>query len=169
MAEPRFEFRLEALLQHRRSVEKEHQRKVAEIQQETQRLVRQIQECQARIETENKTLTREKLVGALDMQYIAHEKKFVGNLHLQIALTMQKLAGVEQKLAAARVELLAAAKARKVIEKLREKQQGRWRAELDRKEAAQMDEIGTQIAMREAERLQGQEAAERMLAARGEA
>src|SRR4051812_9981198 len=129
MAEPRFEFRLEALLEHRRSIEKEHQRTVAAIQQQIQAIMRQIQNAQMRIAMENRTLTSEKLVGSLDMQYIAHEKRFVGNLHLHIAVTMQKLAGVEQTLAAARAELLQAAKARKVMEKLREKQLARWRAE----------------------------------------
>jgi flagellar FliJ protein len=148
MAQPRFEFKLEGLLEHRRQLEKDHQRKVAEIQQEAQYITRQIREAQTRIVLENRKLTGEKLVGKLDMAYIAHEKRYVGNLHVHIALMMQNLAGVEQKLAAARVGLLAAAKARKVIEKLREKQLARWRAEQDHKEAAMMDEIGTQIALR---------------------
>jgi flagellar protein FliJ len=152
MAQARFEFRLEALLEHRRAIEKEHQRKVAEIQQQVPVLVRQIRDAQLRIAIENKALTGDKLVGPLDMQYIAHEKRFVGNLHMHIALTMQRLAGVEQTLAAARLELLAAAKARKVIEKLREKQFGRWRDSLNRKEAAEMDEIAMQIAVREIDR-----------------
>src|ERR1035437_7784543 len=128
MAEPRFEFRLEGVLEHRRSIEKEHQRKVAGIQQQVQVLMRQIRDAQLRIAMENKALTAEKLTGTLDMQYIAHEKKYVGNLHVFIALTMQRVAEVEQILAAARAELLVAAKARKVIEKLKEKQLERWRA-----------------------------------------
>ena len=82
------------------------------------------------------------------MAYIAHEKRYVGNLHVRIALTMQRLAEVEKTLAAARAGLLAAAKCRKVIEKLRERQFARWRYEQDRKEAAELDEIGTQIALR---------------------
>jgi flagellar FliJ protein len=148
VAQPRFEFRLEGLLEHRRQIEKDHQRKVAEIQQEAQYLQRQIREAQTRIVLENRKLTGEQLVGKLDMAYIAHEKRYVGSLYVQIAFMMQNLAGVEERIAAARVELLAAAKARKVIEKLREKQLARWRAEQDRKEAAAMDEIGTQIALR---------------------
>jgi flagellar FliJ protein len=148
MAQPRFEFRLEALLEHRKQIEKEHQRKVAEIQQQALALTRQIKDAQTRIVLENKTLTGKKLVGILDMTYIAHEKRYVGNLHVHIALTMQKLAAVEQEIAAARVELLAAAKARKVIEKLKDKQLNRWREEQSRKEAAQMDEIATQMSRR---------------------
>ena len=144
----RFKFRLEALLTHRRQVEKEKQRRVAQIQQEIQAVVRHIQETQTRIAAENRTLGTRELTGRLDMQYIAHEKRFVGALAVRISLAMQKLAGLEQTLAAARAELLAAARARKVIEKLKEKQLARWRMEQERKEAAVIDEIGTQLAVR---------------------
>ena len=144
----RFEFRLEALLAHRQQIEKEKQRRVAAVQQEIQAMVRHIQETQARIAAENRTLGSKELVGSLDMQYIAYEKRFVGNLQVRIVLAMQKLAGMEQQLNGARAELLAAARDRKVIEKLKEKQLARWQAEQDRKEAALMDELGTQLAMR---------------------
>jgi flagellar protein FliJ len=153
MAQPKFIFRLEALLEHRRQIEKEHQRRVAGIQQEIQKLVNEIRQAEERISSENRALAAEKLVGKLDMQYISHEKRFVGNLHMKIVLTMQQIARTEQLLAAARAELLAAARARKVIEKLREKQFRRWREEQERKDSALMDEIGTQTAVREALRL----------------
>ena len=153
MAQPKFIFRLEALLDHRKQIEKEHQRRVAEIQQQIQKLLNEIRAAEERISTENRALAAEKLVGKLDMQYISHEKRFVGNLHMKIVLTMQQVARAEQFLAAARAELLAAARARKVIEKLREKQFRRWREEQDRKESALLDEIGTQTAIRESLRL----------------
>jgi flagellar FliJ protein len=146
---PRFHFKLEALLTHRRQLEKEKQRRLALIQQEIQAVRRHIQDTQALIRTENQTLGTRELTGRLDMQYIAHEKRFVGALLVRIALAAQKLAALEQNLAAARAELLAAARARKVIEKLREKQFARWRLDQDRKENAVIDEIGTQLALRQ--------------------
>ena len=145
---PRFHFKLEALLTHRRQIEKEKQRRVAQVQQEILVVRRHIQEAQALIHTENQSLGAKELTGRLDMQYIAHEKRFVGALTVRIVLALQKLAGLEQVLAAARADLLAAARARKVIEKLREKQYARWRLELERKEAAVIAEIGTQLAVR---------------------
>jgi len=143
-----FDFRLEALLTHRQQIEKEAQRRMAKVQQEIQAVARQIQETRARIVAEDRTLGTKELTGTLDMQYIAHEKRFVGNLHIRIMVGMQKLAGMEQTLAAARAELLTAARARKVIEKLKEKQFARWKIEQERKESAVMDEIGTQLVMR---------------------
>jgi flagellar FliJ protein len=144
----RFKFRLEALLTHRRQLEKDKQRRVAQLQQEIQAVVRQIQDTQARIKAENRTLGTRELTGRLDMQYIAHEKRFVGALAVRISLALQQLAALEQTLAGARAELLAAARARKVIEKLREKQWARWRMEQERRDAAVTDEIGTQLAVR---------------------
>jgi flagellar protein FliJ len=145
---PRFHFKLDALLTHRRQIEKEKQRRVAQVQQEIQIVRRHIQDAQSLIHAQNQTLGAKELTGRLDMQYIAHEKRFVGALTVRIVLALQKLAGLEQALASARAELLAAARDRKVIEKLREKQYTRWRLELERKEAAVIDEIGTQLAVR---------------------
>jgi flagellar FliJ protein len=147
----RFRFKLEALLEHRQMVEKEKQRRVAQIQQEIQVIQRQIQDAQMRIALENRTLGTRELTGRLDMTYIATEKKYVGNLQLKIVYAFQKIVEIEKTLVVARAELLEAAKARKVIEKLREKQLARWREELERKEAAAMDEIGTQLAVRGAQ------------------
>lgn len=147
---PKFEFKLEALLEHRLQVEKEKQRRVAVIQQEIQAIQRQIQDAQMRIALENRTLGTRELSGRLDMAYISTEKRYVGNLHLKIIYALQKITSIEQTLAVARADLLEAAKSRKVIEKLKEKQLARWRAEQDRKESALLDEIGTQLAVRTA-------------------
>ena len=144
----RFEFKLEALLTARLQVEREKQRRVGVISQEIQRVVHQIQETQARIMAENHTLGAKELTGRLDMQYIGTEKRYVGSLQVRVILALQEVAKLEQTLAKARAELLEAARARKVIEKLREKQFARWRLEQERKEAAVMDEIGMQLAVR---------------------
>ena len=150
MAQPKFEFRLEALLTVRKNVEQEKLRKFAAVQQEIAAQKRMIEQVRDQIVAENRTLTGKELTGKLDMAYIAHEKRYVGNLQVKILMGLQKLAGMEQSLVTARAELLEAARQRKVIEKLREKQLARWRAELDRKETAQMDEIGTQLTIRRA-------------------
>ena len=66
MAQRHFEFRLESLLEHRRQIEKEHQRKVAAIQQEVQLLERQIKDAQTRIVLENRALAGSQLIGTLE-------------------------------------------------------------------------------------------------------
>ena len=71
-------------------------------------------------------------------------------MQVRITLALQKRSGLEQVLAGARAELLAAARARKVIEKLKDKQFQRWHAQQERKEAAAMDEIAGQLTLRNA-------------------
>jgi flagellar FliJ protein len=158
----KFVFRLEALLEHRLQLEKEEQRKVGQVQQEMQALQRELQDAQGRIAAENRNLSARELTGRLDMQFIAHGKKYVGNLHVKIILGMQKLGALEHKLSAARAKLLEAARARKVIEKLKEKQLARWRAEQEAREAALLDEIGTQLALRQSLEAQAAEEAARI-------
>jgi flagellar protein FliJ len=156
MPQPRFIFRLEPLLDLRKRAEKDKQIKLAEVQQRIAALVRQIQEAETSITRQNRYLSAEKLVGTLDLTFISHEKRYVGSLQLQIAQCLQKIAAEEVHLTLARRELLAAARDRKIIEKLREKQYARWLADQARIEAAFTDEIGTQLALRrmsEAEQL----------------
>lgn len=148
MAQPKFIFRLEPLLDLRKQQEKEQQRRVAVIQQEINTLIARIRQSEEMIRDQDHALTASQLSGRLDLVYIATEKRYVGTLRLLIANTIQKVANVEHPMVQARAELLAAAKARKVIEKLRERQFARWQAELLRKENAEMDEIGTQLALR---------------------
>lgn len=148
MAQPRFDFPLQPLLEHRKQLERDKQLAVAAVQARINKLVAKIEGAQQAIAGENFRLTTEQLAGALDMAYIANQKRYVGSLRMLIASTAQQLAGVEREMAAARAELLEAAKARKVIEKLRDKQHQRWLDEQNRKEAAALDEIGTQLAIR---------------------
>jgi len=145
---PHFIFKLETVLDLRRQAEKEQQRAVAKIQQQIEHLRRQIQQTQQAISQQHRALSADKLIGRLDLSYITHEKRFVGNLQLLLVQTFQQLVAREQEMVGARAKLLEAAKARKVIEKLREKQFFRWRQEQDRKESAQLDELGTQVALR---------------------
>lgn len=157
MAQARFIFSLEPLLDLRKQVEKEHQRKVAVIQQEINVLVSKIHETERSIKEQNHALSSQQLTGQLDLAYIANEKRYVGTLQMLIVQTLQKLAMVERQMAGAKAALLAAARDRKVIEKLRERHYQRWLEEQNRKEAAELDEIGTQLALRQG---QASEAAE---------
>jgi flagellar export protein FliJ len=60
----------------------------------------------------------------------------------------QKIATAQQQVDEARKAVAEAAMQRKIIEKLREKHFERWRAEIARKELAEQDEIGMQMAYR---------------------
>jgi flagellar export protein FliJ len=56
---------------------------------------------------------------------------------------------IGRRIDAARAELLEATKAREAIDRLRQKQYDRWRQEQDRREARELDELGTQRFVRQ--------------------
>jgi flagellar export protein FliJ len=56
---------------------------------------------------------------------------------------------LQRQLDESRKLLTEAAVRRKVMEKLKEKRHDRWKDEIERKETAQTDEIGMQLAFRE--------------------
>jgi flagellar export protein FliJ len=144
----RFTFRLEPLLEQRRQRERDRQRRVAEIQRQVNALLAKVNDAQQKIAAENQTLSGEHLVGRLSLSYIAHEKRYVGSLQLLIMQALQTLALTQRSMEEARAALLEAAKARKALEKLRERQRARWRAEEERQEAGALDEIGMQLVIR---------------------
>ena len=64
----------------------------------------------------------------------------------------ERMAAVRLKLNEARRHLAEAAKDRKILEKLRERQEEAWRADLRRREAAETDEIASQMTYRKMSR-----------------
>ena len=144
----RFIFRLEPLLEQRRHVERERQRRVAEIQRQVNDLLGKIRTAQQTIAEEDHALAGVHLIGRLDLAYIAHEKRYVGTLQVLIQQHMQRVAALQGAMVEARAALLKAAQARQAMEKLRDKQRARWQAEQDRKENAALDEISAQLSVR---------------------
>jgi flagellar export protein FliJ len=80
------------------------------------------------------------------MQFLAAHRRFLVGMQRQAVGIAQKMALVQRAVDDARAALAEAARQRKVIEKLREKQLQRWRADIERRELAQLDEIGMQLA-----------------------
>ena len=140
-----FTFKLDAVLRHRKRVEEERQRDLAQV---TARLVTLEAELRAMDSTVQQTLAdlREKhLVGRLDMHFIAAHRRFMLATQRKAAGLIERVAAVQREVDAARGALAEAAKQRKVIDKLRERQLERWKFDQDRKELAQQDEINVRM------------------------
>jgi flagellar export protein FliJ len=69
------------------------------------------------------------------------------------------MALVQRTVDEAQQALVEAVKQRKAIEKLREKHHERWKSEIDRKEATQLDEVSMQMSHDNAARALADEAA----------
>ena len=141
----RFVFRLEPVLRQRERAEQEAQRELGHRQAKLVELQNELKKLDESLRRASDDVRDNHLTGRLDMNFLAAHRRFVNTLHRQGSNVVQKIAAAQRAVDEARRLLAEAAKQRKVIEKLREKQLARWKAEQDRKETAATDEIGSQI------------------------
>lgn len=150
----RFVFKLRPVLEQRERTEREHQKRVAELERERLALEQVIRTHQRSIVQERRDLRD--LVGdpeisgptpvELSMVRVqANASLFLVGKAQRAAL---ELAGVHKRLQAARAELLEATTARRALEQLRDRQHEAWLKEENRKEASALDEIGVIAAAR---------------------
>ncbi len=143
-----FLFKLESVLQQRRTVEDQRQRDLAKVLRQRMILLDQLRAMQTTI-TQSKGDLKQGLVGKVDMGSVAQFARFSGQATARAHQIVAKLAVIERQAESARVQLVEAMRDRKAIERLREKQLRKWKTEQDRREAAMLDEIGVgQFAFR---------------------
>lgn len=153
----RFRFQFESLLEVRRRTEQERQRVVAELERERLTIEDELRTCQRSI-VQSKGGLRDMLGGRSAgepkvLDFAAVRLQTGAAFHLthraqQIAL---RLAGAHRRLEAARASLLEAAAARKAVELLKDKRFAEWKREIERREAAAVDELTTMRAGRREE------------------
>jgi flagellar protein FliJ len=141
----KFVFKLQGVLRQRKHVEQQCQREVATRQAA-------LSELDARLRGVNQTandalddLRKNRLIGKIDLDFLASHRRFMLAMQRQVMGLAQNIAVAQRAVDEARVLLGEAAKARKVIEKLRDKQFQRWREALAKKETAELDEVGMRI------------------------
>jgi flagellar FliJ protein len=141
----RFIFKLEAVLRQRKHVEREKQRDLAVRKKFLAECLEELRVLQQRVSGATDELRRNHLVGELDMSFLtAHRRYMVASQRQAIAIA-QKIATAQKAVDDAQVQLAEAAKQRKILEKLREKQLARWQEENHRKEMIAQDEINVQL------------------------
>lgn len=146
----KFTFELESVLDVRRRFERERQRAVADLERQRLAIEDRIRELQRQITAERHDLKAHLSadgpgvdLGAVRMQANA-SLQLIGKAHHEVL----RLAGLHEKLDAARLQLLRAATDRKAVEVLRQRRFEAWAAEERRREAVALDEIGTMRAGR---------------------
>ena len=145
---PRFVFTLESVLRHRVNAERERQRELAACQAEMVRLQQELKALNDSMRASAQDMKANHLVGSLDVGFLAAHRRYTVAMQRKGQSIVQDMARQQKKVDDAQRLLADAAKERKVIEKLREKQFERWKAEVARKEAAEADEVGAQFGYR---------------------
>lgn len=143
---PKFVFPLQALLSQRKRNEQECQRLVAVEAAALAALTDQLKALDDRATAANQDLRTNRLVGQVDVAFLAGHRRFMLAIQRQAMALMPQVQAQQQRVQAAQHNLTQAAIQRKVIEKLREQQFNRWHTELAKKEAADLDEVGMKLA-----------------------
>ncbi len=140
-----FTFSLAAVLKHRLHLEREKMRAVAEVQAKMNGLKAELAGIEQTVRSSTEDLRGSHLAGRLDMSFIAAHRRFSAAMNAKAMNLVQQMARVQVQVEQAQRELAEAAKERKIMEKLRERQFERWREETSKKETAALDEIGMQM------------------------
>jgi len=147
----KFTFKLQALLQHRKNLEHDRQRELAEVQKQFVALQNELKAMNDEVTQSTLEVRSTKLVGALDLNYLAAHRRFTTAMQRKAMTLVQRMALVQRDVESAHAALAEAAKQRKIVEKLREKQFERWQVNVARKETNELDEVGMQLVFQNAQ------------------
>jgi flagellar protein FliJ len=142
----KFDFNLAGVLRHREMVEHEKQRVYALAVGEREKAQAEVKAIDESVRTALADLRTNHLVGKLDLPFLAAHRRFMLSMQRQGLLLLEKRQAAQKKVDAAQRELAEAAKQRKLLEKLRERQQNRWAEAEAKKESAQLDEVAMQMS-----------------------
>jgi flagellar FliJ protein len=139
----RYTFRFDPMLKIRRQREDEHKRIVAARIREIRQVHEQIDGLENQIHDELSSIRKGQEPGSIDMTQIVRHRRWLGHLHKAVLDTQAQLGCLEAKLSQERVALAEAAKQRRILEKLKERQYERFLKEQDRLETLAADDMTT--------------------------
>src|SRR3954467_9004551 len=126
---PQFRFKLKSVLRHREIIEQSKQRDYALALGKLKELQDQLAALNLSMQSTNDDVRQNHLVGRLDVSFITAHRRFLLGMRRKAMDLAAALARAQKEAEAARVVMAEAAKQRMVLEKLREKQEQRWREE----------------------------------------
>ncbi|MBN2063925.1 MAG: flagellar export protein FliJ [Sedimentisphaerales bacterium] len=144
----KFEFRLETVLRMKRQIEDEKKRVVGELMAQINKQQQEALEINQTIIQQGNVLKAKFQKGEVDTAWIAYYQSFVTDMRREIARKIASVTEIQKKLTLARQELANAAKETKTLEKLKERQLKEYTHHIESVEKKELDEIGTQMFMR---------------------
>lgn len=143
----RFEFKLDPVLRHRRMIEEQCQRDLAQLLRRQMILQSQITSLQETIVADKRSMAGA-LVGQVNVDRIRQHGVHSNHIAVRVQKVAIELLKLRGKIEQAREKLLTATKARKAVELLRNKRYERWMTEQRRAETREADEMATQAYAR---------------------
>jgi flagellar protein FliJ len=144
----RFVFQLDGVLRHRERLEKDRQRELAVVNAEMDRLESQLRALKDDVQQSSADVRDNHLTGRLDMNYLAAHRRYMLGVQKQAMDLAQKIGQQQKRVDEARRAMAEASMQKKILEKLRERHQHQWAAQLALGEANALDEMTTQLSHR---------------------
>jgi flagellar FliJ protein len=144
----RFIFKLQGVLRQRKQIEQERLRDLAMTRQQVRQLEQELRNLNQALQSNTQALRDGYLVGRLDMNFLAAHRRYTIAVQRKGQTIVQRLAALQKQTEFQQQALAEAAKRRKAIEKLKDRRQEQWRADLSRREMAELDDISNQMFFR---------------------
>lgn len=144
---PKFVFQLDAVLRHRKMIEEQFMRELGAVQSVMAKMEAELRGIDESAKNVSNDVRNNRLTGTLDMAFLGAHRRYVLAMQRKALILAQQMAAQQQLVDAARKNLAEAAKQRKIIEKLKERQHERWKAEQSRKQQDELSEVNMQLAL----------------------
>ncbi len=143
MAQKKFVYRLQKILEFKEKKEEEEKEKLAKLMEQEVR-ERQIKaQLQQKLIDTQQVLRDKQAAGTLNVEELRFYPGHIKNIENQIKNQELRLQELAIRIREQRNALMKAAQERQVYEKHREKCQEEWQAEMDHAEAVMLDELAT--------------------------
>jgi flagellar FliJ protein len=144
---PKFVFQLDAVLRHRKMIEEQRMRELGAVQSVMAKMEAELRSIDAAAKNVSDDVRSNRLMGTLDMAFLAAHRRYVLAMQRKALSLAQQMAAQQQLVDTAQKNLAEAAKQRKIIEKLKERQHERWKSEQSRKQLEELSEVNMQLAL----------------------
>ncbi len=142
----RFNFELDGVLRQRKNVEHLAQKALAEAVRAMSELTDKLRRLDESVKQVSEDVRAHHLLGEIDVNFIAAHRRYLLGMERAAMDLARQIAEAQGKVQRAQSQLIESAKERKTMEKLRDKQFERWMSEQTKRENADLDEAGMQIA-----------------------
>jgi len=146
----RFVFRLSGVLRHRRHVERERQRDLAALDARMTIQRGLFAELDQAVRATLDDLRNNRLIGRIDVAFLQAHRRYMIAMRKKAFDMAGEMAVLQQQIDKARLALTRAATDRKALELLRERRRTEWASDQNRREIAELDEVGLQMGLLDA-------------------
>jgi len=141
----KFKFRMETILKLKKQQEDEKKRVVGMLVADINKQQQQAIELSGSLRQEGQKIKQQYLDNNVDLEEVASYQKYVTQVQRAIQQRIANVSEIQKKLNIAREEFLEKVKETKILEKLKEKKQSEYQAQISRLERITEDDIAMKV------------------------